>query len=170
MGHDKINAQGFNIDFHHAMYAMQCKTSTGVTAKDETGSQVSYITAKFYDSMDAELTMPAGAASCVKSVFRFEPDFDYQMTDFIFCQVAAASSDCLVTVKGSPGIDDIDICPTGANLRLIPACIYKVGNVERPSSSDEVVGSEASNDIYFTCLHSAGLVHEFQIIFNLYKA
>ena len=142
-------------------------------SKKADGSDWGDITLKFYDSNDVELTtQPDIDANCVKTIMRWSPGYTYEIIGGTAMPISAITTNARVWCVGAPGM-------AGGDLEMISGINFKNRSASTELKVDGKTGKrmtylgapyEAANAIEKIVRHDAGAKHDFQIIFNYYRA
>jgi hypothetical protein len=149
-------------------------TLSSLYHKDAAGDDLNHCLVKFFDSSNNELTDQGSCdTSCVKTVFSFEPPWDYEIIGGTIKTVDNVAQDVRVWVIGVPDIPEAyggsKVMVQGVNLKFVD-----------PNNGIETDGRAAkymtysatyhTNKLQVIVKHPAGNKTELMVAFELYKA
>lgn len=158
--------------WHYSLLSTEITTAKkdGFYCKDESGSDVGFVTHKIYDGNGAEITDAANEGQAIETRVWVRPTHDFEVIGAIFGQNAAPASDMRLWVTGLPGIYNIKFARGGINLRFAGDGIYQLadGRASKYLAYNSQVPD--ANAFKITVKHPQGTQHSFQISFEIYKA
>jgi hypothetical protein len=163
-----ITQDGFAAQFHAIGF---CTSKlNAVYNKDDAGNDLGFATAKFYDSEGVELTTQEDIdTDCVKTVISWMPTHDYDIVGGQLMQSGPPSTNIYLWVKALPGILNLMFAQGGMNLKL--AGQGGIADFDgRASKFLPYTGGAGTNKFQLIMKHDAGVQHELQLVFELFKA
>jgi hypothetical protein len=165
----KVTEAGWHFQIHSLEWETS-KLNSGCN-RDETGADLGFITVKFYDSGDVELTTQVDIdANCVKTVVDWMPTFDYELLGGEMDQVTAPLTDVRLYILAAPGLPggDTPFATGGINLRRIGdgGIVQIDGRTAKLLSYNGGVGS---NKLRFITRHDAGVKCPVFLSMHLFK-
>ena len=142
--------------------------------RDKTDADYGDANLKFYDASDVELTTQAAIdASCVKTVLRWEPTFDFEVIGGSVRALVAPANDVRLWCTGVPDIP----AGSGGSKELISGCNFKFMNDKEKELLDGRTpkymayngGAPALNIIQKTVLHPVAEKCKFLVEYEVYK-
>lgn len=162
-----ITQEGWSAQFHSIGF---CTSKlSALYNKDDAGNDLGFLTAKFYNSSGTELTTQGDIDSgCVKTVIGWKPTHDYEIVGGQLMQAAAPSTNIYMWVKGLPGILNVMFAQGGMNLKL--AGQGGIADFDgRASKFLPYSGGAGTNKFEIILKHDAGVQHELQMVFEIFK-
>jgi len=137
------------------------------------GTDRNGITVKFYDINDVEVTDGANDATIVKTVFDFEPAYDYEIIGGEISHITPPTTDVRVYVIGVPDVAAIyggsKEMAGGINMKFIAA----FGKVEADGRVAKFMKHDTTyhtGKIRFIFKHDAGVKHTVMVLMSIFKA
>lgn len=142
--------------------------------KDITGTDLNQCTVKYYDASNVELTTQGTCdTDCVKTVFSFEPPFDYEIIGGTVKTVGAVSIDVRCWVIAVPDVPAIyggsKVMVQNVNLKFIDPN----NGIEADGRASKYMTYSATNHtnkLQLTLKHPVGHKEDIMMAFEIYKA
>lgn len=163
-----ITLDGWSAQFH----AMSFKTSQLDSAynKKVNGDDLGFMTLKCYDEDDEEIESQETADSeAVKTIIEWQPNHDFEIVGGQLMQAAAPGSNVYLWVIGLPGILNVMFTQGGINLKMCGAG----GVVDFDGRASKYLpynGGAGTNKFRIVLKHGAGVKHELQVVFQIFKS
>lgn len=158
--------------WHYQVFTVGITTSKygGYYCKDEDGTDITFASHKIYDSNGDEITSSANEANAVKTCVWFRPNHDYEIIGARYAQAEAPSTDVRVWVIGLPGVANVKFSRGGINLKHVGAGTISMADGRAAKYLQYNALSADANSFKLTFRHDAGVQHECQVSFELFKA
>ena len=142
--------------------------------KDVAGTDLSQCTVKYYDASNIELTTQGTCdTDCVKTVFSFEPTFDYEIIGGTIKTVGAVSADVRVWVIAVPDVSAAyggsKVMVQSVNLKFIDPN----NGIEADGRASKYMAYNSTyhtNKLQLILKHPAGHKEDIMMAFEMYKA
>lgn len=142
--------------------------------KDVAGTDLSQCTVKYYDASNVELTTQGTCdTDCVKTVFSFEPPFDYEIIGGTVKTIGAVSVDVRAWVIAVPDISAANggskVMVQNVNLKFIDPN----NGIEADGRASKYMVYNATyhtNKLQLILKHPAGHKEDIMMAFEIYKA
>jgi hypothetical protein len=171
-----IRPKAAKAGWTYHLTAPQFATSTidSLYHKDVYGTDLNQCTVKYYDASGAELTTQGSCdTDCVKTVFSFEPPWDYEIIGGTIKTIGAVTADVRAWVIAAPDIPAAyggsKVMVQGVNLRFIDPN----NGIEADGRASKFMTYNSSlhtNKLQLILKHPAGHKEEIMMAFELYKA
>jgi len=168
----KICPTGWHM--HLACFEFETSKLNSGYEKYLDGTDRNFLTMKFYNASDEELTTQQDIDSgCVKTVVDWEPTHDFEIIAGSFRQSSAPSSDVRVWVVGVPDIPpayggSVCFC-CGLNLMYYGA--NEGGSIDGRTAKKLVYDSENhTSKMRFILRHGAGVQHKIHAMMEVFEA
>lgn len=164
-----VTQEGWSAQFHSLGFTTS--KLNAIQNKDAlTNSDLGFVTAKFYDADNNELTTQESIdSSCVKSVIDWQPNHDYEIVGGQLMQGSVPATDIYLWVVGLPGILNVKFAQGGVNLKLA-GTNGKVNFDGRASKFLPYSGGAGTNKFQLILRHNAGIQHQLQLVLEIFKA
>lgn len=168
----KAAKAGWN--YHMTGFELETSVLSSFYHTDVDGNTLNEGWVKYYDINNTELTTQGACdASCVKTVFTFEPTWDYEIIGGTMKTISAINSDIRVWIIGVP---DVPAASGGSkvmvqhiNLRFIDPNngIVTDGRAAKYMTYN---ATYHTNKLQFTIKHGAGIKEKIMVAFELFRA
>lgn len=171
-GRSIIRNASTNNGWHYQLFSVEITTSkyNGYYSTDDNGSDPGFITHKIYKSDGTEITSQDDEALAIKTVFWFRPTFDYEIIGAIFGQSQPPITNVRLFATGLPGVADIKFSRGGINLKHAGSGTYQMVDGRSSKQLNYIPQLPDANSFKFTTFHDEGLMHSFQISFEIFKS
>lgn len=129
-----------------------------------------FITSKFYDADNVELTEPPQMNRCVWSVYDWCPNFEMELIGGKLTQRVSPDTDVYLWMHLAPGILNYPFLEGGVNLELVNSASMIVADGRVSKYMHPTLPMPGLNKFRTTILHPPGFVHEMQCIYEFFKS
>lgn len=157
---------GWHAQFHCLSFSSSVLGS--LYNKDTNGDDLGFTTLKLYDAYDVEITDVNDEENAVKTVIDLMPDHDYEIVGGRLFQAGPPLTDVRLWIVGLPGILDVGFSNGGLNLKLIG----NGGSVDFDGRASKYLpynSGAGTNKLRIVLTHGAGVVHEIQLLLEIFK-
>jgi len=176
-GRQIVRAAAGKKGWSYYALGIQIETSKlgGLYCKDESGTNISGISIKFYDADNVELTTQETIdAGCVKTILTIAPSYDYEIIAGNARQVSAPSTDVRLWVVGGIlelGGAYVKSFADSQNLRFTGTVPMETDGRASKYMTKTIPGVPyQGNQFRFTLKHGVGVKHELLVTLEMFRA
>ena len=156
----------------YQLHGVAIKTSdlSGFYNKNDSESDLGFTTIKLYNSSGTEITDQSTAdTDCVKTVIDWCTNHEMEIIGGALYQSTPPDSDLYFWCKAAPGIANIMFVQGGVNLKLVGSGGIVNADGRASKYMHPTVPVSGINKFRLTFKHAAGVKHEMQMLFELFK-